>query len=224
MKSPALAVASFTRMMLTTRSMRMLSTGALCGASRTRLVCILFRCALDALSKPSVLRCALMPCEACARFVRFRAKSRGSACARAQYVFASHRSTIMPTFLHTMLRSRTFCNVGKALIHLYCVRLRTFSCAPARSCMHSGAKRRDSCIFFWVSQGAVHGWLVDAFQSPGFSCGSLDPQGPAAAALVKLVARQPALSTSEFQSIVSDFSRTCRGKLAPNALDRYAGL
>uniref|UniRef100_A0A7S4EXH9 Uncharacterized protein n=1 Tax=Chrysotila carterae TaxID=13221 RepID=A0A7S4EXH9_CHRCT len=73
-------------------------------------------------------------------------------------------------------------------------------------------------------QGAVHGWLVDAFQSPGFSCGSLDPQGPAAAALVKLVARQPALSTSEFQSIVSDFSRTCRGKLAPNALDRYAGL
>jgi len=69
--------------------------------------------------------------------------------------------------------------------------------------------------------GAVQNWMVETFKAPAFSCGALQPQGPAVATFVQLIVKQPALSTGDFQSVVSDFSRMCRGKLSPDSLDRY---
>jgi hypothetical protein len=39
-----------------------------------------------------------------------------------------------------------------------------------------------------------------------------------------LVLQQPALGQAEFQCVASDFSRICRGKLAPDSLNRHSHL
>merc|ERR1712087_524138 len=68
---------------------------------------------------------------------------------------------------------------------------------------------------------AIKGWLIVTFNTPGFRCGTLPPQARAMATFVQLITEQPALSTGDFQSVVSDFSRMCRGKLSPDSLERY---
>jgi hypothetical protein len=67
---------------------------------------------------------------------------------------------------------------------------------------------------------AAHKWLREMVAAPGFTCGaaSLETVGTFAT----LVLQQPALSTSTFQCVASDFSRICRGKLGADALGRYA--
>lgn len=68
---------------------------------------------------------------------------------------------------------------------------------------------------------SVHGWLSNMIITPGFTCGNVDPNGSVMATFVRLILQQPALSTTEFQCVVSDFSRICRGKLGAHALSRY---
>eukprot|EP00966_Prymnesium_polylepis_P068015 1580860-Prymnesium_polylepis.1 len=69
--------------------------------------------------------------------------------------------------------------------------------------------------------GAGQSWLVKAIADPSFVCGAVDPHGPTMATFGRLVLQQPALSTAEFQCVVSDFSAICRGKLGADALARY---
>lgn len=70
--------------------------------------------------------------------------------------------------------------------------------------------------------GAVATWLKELLAAPeGMTTGSVDPQGKTMQAFAALVLQQPALPQTEFQCVASDFSRICRGKLGPEALDRY---
>lgn len=68
---------------------------------------------------------------------------------------------------------------------------------------------------------AVHRWLTDTVAAPGFTCGAVPPQSATMGTFATLVLQQPALSTTDFQCVASDFSRICRGKLDGGALDRY---
>ena len=69
---------------------------------------------------------------------------------------------------------------------------------------------------------AVAGWLRSVLDQPeGVQFGVIDPRGAAMATFAQLVLQQPALPQTEFQCVVSDFSRVCRGKLGPEALQRY---
>ncbi len=68
---------------------------------------------------------------------------------------------------------------------------------------------------------AVQTWLRQLIATPGFSCGAVEPASATMSTFVQLVLQQPALSTAEFQCVVSDFSRICRGKLGADALARY---
>lgn len=70
--------------------------------------------------------------------------------------------------------------------------------------------------------GAVSTWLTELLASPeDLATGAISPQSKAMTAFAHLVLQQPALPQTEFQCVVSDFSRICRGKLGPEALDRY---
>lgn len=69
---------------------------------------------------------------------------------------------------------------------------------------------------------AVATWLRQIVDQPsGVSFGVIDPHGPAMATFAQLVLQQPALPQGEFQCVVSDFSRICRGRLGPESLERY---
>ena len=69
---------------------------------------------------------------------------------------------------------------------------------------------------------AVGTWLRQIVEQPdGVSFGVIDPRGPAMATFAQLVLQQPALPQGEFQCVVSDFSRICRGRLGPESLERY---
>lgn len=68
---------------------------------------------------------------------------------------------------------------------------------------------------------AVAQWLARILATPGFSCGKVAAQGQTTVTLSLLLAQQPPLSTADFQSVVQDFSRICRGKLSADSLDRY---
>jgi len=70
--------------------------------------------------------------------------------------------------------------------------------------------------------GAVATWLRQSLDAPeGLPMGAVDPQGKTMQAFAALALRQPALPQAEFQSVASDFSRICRGKLGADALDRH---
>ena len=56
------------------------------------------------------------------------------------------------------------------------------------------------------------------------SFGVIDPHGAVLQTFAQLVLQQPALPQGEFQCVASDFSRTCRAKLGPEALERYVRL
>ena len=68
---------------------------------------------------------------------------------------------------------------------------------------------------------AVQSWLLRIVQEPSFASGSLPPLGPAMECFVTLIVQHsrhsPALSNDDFQSVVSDFSRMCRGKMEPSS-------
>lgn len=77
---------------------------------------------------------------------------------------------------------------------------------------------------------AVAGWLTQLLANPHgrLALGSVvEPQGKVMRTFAQLVLQQPALPQGEFQSVASDFSRICRGKLGADALDKHlnkAGL
>ena len=60
--------------------------------------------------------------------------------------------------------------------------------------------------------------------SDGLITGAIDPQGVTMRSFAALVLQQPALGQAEFQCVASDFSRICRGKLAPDSLNRHSHL
>ena len=69
--------------------------------------------------------------------------------------------------------------------------------------------------------GAGQSWLLKTISDPAFRCGAVDPKGAAMQTFARLIFQAPALSTAEFQCVVSDFSAICRGKLGADALARY---
>ena len=69
---------------------------------------------------------------------------------------------------------------------------------------------------------AVGAWFKDLLAHPeGLATGAIEPASKPMAAFATLVLQQPALPQTEFQCVASDFSRICRGKLGPEALERY---
>jgi hypothetical protein len=95
--------------------------------------------------------------------------------------------------------------------------------ARARRAPTLGAARQVELlrVLLEAIPSAVPQWLARIFATPGFSCGKVAAQGQTTAALTQLLAQQPPLSTADFQSVLQDFSRICRGKLGADSLDRY---
>jgi len=76
-------------------------------------------------------------------------------------------------------------------------------------------------VLIEACHGPAQSWLLSIINDPGFHCGAVDPKGATMQAFARLILQQPALSTGEFQCVVSDFSRICRGKLSADSLSRY---
>ena len=68
---------------------------------------------------------------------------------------------------------------------------------------------------------AIQQWLVAALSDPSFSSGAVEPKGATMAAFAQLLVRQSALSTGDFPSVCRSLADICRGKLAPDSLNRF---
>ena len=68
---------------------------------------------------------------------------------------------------------------------------------------------------------AIQQWLVAALSDPSFSSGAVEPKGATMAAFAQLLVRQSALSTGDFTSVCRSLADICRGKLAPDSLNRF---